>query len=171
MRARAPGLLAARLLRDGVPHAMRVCSRLWIVAPLALPLPLLACPPLSEETSARVNEAAATIDAAIRRGDRAALEPLVAETFEQVLGNGERVDRRRFVTALTTGPAAQFTVSRMAVCGWADTAVVTFDAEFVVADAPIRRTVSTFIVNIYRRQPQHSNARWQLAFEQIGVRR
>jgi len=137
----------------------------------AVALSASACPPLPAARAAQVNEAVAAVDDAIRRSHLAALERLVAPDFEQVLGNGERVDRRGFVAALTTGPAAQFSVSRLQLCGWHDTAIVTFDAEFVVGDEAARRSVSTFIVNIYRRQPLQGEPPWQLAFEQIGVRR
>jgi hypothetical protein len=146
------------------------CIGLWTVVTL-LATSALACPPLPSPAAAQVNQAVAAIDGAIRSADRKALERNVARSFEQVLGNGERVGRTRFIDALSQGSGIQFTVSHLRTCGWPDTAVVTFDADFDTGEGSDRRTVSTFIVDLYKRETQRGRPRWVLAFEQIGVRR
>ena len=67
--------------------------------------------------------------------------------------------------------AVSFQVSKLQICGWADTAVLTFDTVFPVGEGSARREVSTFIVDVYRRAGAEASAPWQLVFEQIGVRR
>jgi hypothetical protein len=131
----------------------------------------LACPPLPADAAAPVRQAAAAIDDAVRSADRAALERSVARSFEQILGNGERVDRKHFIDALAQGPGVQFTVRNLRVCGWPDVAVVSFDADFTAGEGSDRRVVSTFMVDLYKRETQRGRPRWVLAFEQIGVRR
>ena len=137
------------------------------------PLQALACPALPAEAEAQVRQAAAALDTAIRRGDRAVLESKVAPDFQQVLGNGERVTRAGFIDALSAaaGGTGTFSVERLQACGWGDTAVVTFDAIFTVHDGTATRTVSTFIADVYRRDTRGLGPSWLLAFEQIGVRR
>jgi hypothetical protein len=131
----------------------------------------LACPPLPAAAAAQVRQAAAAIDDAIRSANRAALERGVARSFEQTLGNGERVDRKRFNDALAQEPSLQLTVRGLRVCGWPDVAVVSFDAAFTAGEGSDRRVVSTFMVDLYQRETQRGRPRWVLAFEQIGVRR
>jgi hypothetical protein len=125
-----------------------------------------ACPPLPAAEAAAVRAAARSLDDAIRTAQHARIEPWVSKRFLQILGDGERVGRERFVAALSGAKPAVYTVSALAVCGWRDTAVVTFDADFPGAGAgapPVR----TFIVDVWRRE----NGTWRVAFEQIGVRR
>ncbi len=143
---------------------------LWGAATL-LATSALACPPLATVAATQVHQAAAAVDDAIRRVDRVAFERLVASSFEQVLGNGQRVGRAPFIEALTQGAGAQFAVRNLRACGWAEVAVVSFDADFTVGEGSEQRVVSTFIVDLYRREAQRGRPRWALAFEQIGVRR
>jgi hypothetical protein len=125
-----------------------------------------ACPPLPTADASALRSAAARLDDAIRAGRRVQIEPFVSAAFSQVLGDGERVGREHFIAALSGAKPAVYSVSGLAVCGWRDTAVVTFDADFpgVGAGSP---PVRTFIVDVWRRE----NRVWRLAFEQIGVKR
>jgi hypothetical protein len=142
---------------------------------LEAPPTAAACAALDSAAQAEIYQTTAHLDEAIRRADRAALERLVAPSFEQVLGNGERLARAGFITALTSGGPMKFSVDSLRLCGWAGTAVVTFNTVFTVTEGAHSRSVSTFIVDIYQRNDQYKEGGqsppWLLSFEQIGVRR
>jgi hypothetical protein len=128
------------------------------------------CPLLPAADTASATRAAQSLDAAIHAGNAGSLQQLVAPSFTQVLGDGQRVDREGYIRALSRPLGVAYRTASLSVCGWGDTAIVTFDAEFD-APRPSLPPVRAFIVNVWQRSTSPaSSAGWQLAFEQIGVR-
>ena len=107
-----------------------------------------------------IEATAARLDAIILARDRLALNAAIAADFEQVLGDGSRVNRAGFIDALTNGPVAEFSVGERRARSIGQAAVVTFTLKY--PNGP-----KVFVVDIYRRASQ----RWILEFEQITVPR
>lgn len=120
------------------------------------------------DAAAEVESLAERLDSVIRARDRAALEQIVAPDFDQVLGDGSRVDRATFIKALTEpGPDVPFKTTDRRVRIADQTAIVTFALTYGIENDPARPPFRAFVVDIYRRD----EARWLLEFEQVGVKR
>lgn len=137
---------------------------LSIIALAACATPSQASP----SAAAEVDALAQRLDTIIRTRDRAALEQIVAPDFDQVLGDGSRIDRATFIQALTApGPEVPFKTPNRRVRVAERTAIVTFQLTYGVENDPAHPPLRAFVVDVYRQD----EARWLLEFEQIGVKR
>jgi hypothetical protein len=115
-----------------------------------------------------VDAVAQRLDAAIFERDAAMLRRIVSPGFVQVLGDGTRADRERFIEQLTApGPTPDHAVSPREIRMLGDAAVVTFTLDYPVHDGTPGEVLRAHAVDVYHRQ----GGKWRLEFEQLTVRR